>query len=444
MHDLLQVFATIGKSDVIKSSLTMINMNYQTYGSRGFNLRLRLYNGKETKYVNVNKLLRGDLTKKHWSVKKKCFFSSAPYSDENNDTLYRLKDRYVEAFKKHKGKSLSAIVALMDGEPERMADEETMTVGKAADIIVKRMKANAKNPDGTLSEGFTAYEKVKKRLDEYCQYKGIDFDTLKFNDVTPKFVNDFLYWVSNRGNGRCHYASSALRSLLSKANDEGWFDITPVLKCNWIKKNGKSVKKYESLTNEQCKKLIELDIKELPKDKKAELYRDFCVFILYTCQSPCDALSLKWSDIQSINGMDYFVFKRRKIAGKQETECLVPIRKEMQDIMDRWESKSKDGYIFPVRSKKSLKSGTVQNVDIKHFLSRINCWLKKLSPIIGCKFGLHTYVFRHTGITHYISSGVPHVYVANLAGTSVSNIEKIYYNNAADTKSRDKVLMASF
>ena len=63
--------------------------------------------------------------------------------------------------------------------------------------------------------------------------------------------------------------------------------------------------------------------------------------------------------------------------------------------------------------------------------------------MIGVPFQLHNYVFRHTGITHYISTGVPIIYVANLAGTSVKNCEAIYYNNQGDTSSRDMVLAAT-
>ena len=69
-------------------------------------------------------------------------------------------------------------------------------------------------------------------------------------------------------------------------------------------------------------------------------------------------------------------------------------------------------------------------------------WLKKVGAILGCKFPLHSYTFRHTAITHYISKGVPTMYVANLMGTSVKNCEQIYYNNRGDIASRDKVMNA--
>lgn len=63
----------------------MITTNYQTYGTSGFNLRLRIYQDGETRYVNVNKLLQGQLYKRHWNPKKQLFIPSAPFSKENKD-----------------------------------------------------------------------------------------------------------------------------------------------------------------------------------------------------------------------------------------------------------------------------------------------------------------------------------------------------------------------
>ena len=92
--------------------------------------------------------------------------------------------------------------------------------------------------------------------------------------------------------------------------------------------------------------------------------------------------------------------------------------------------------------KKKIATQRVNNFDIKSFVKKCNVWLKKVGVLLGCDFPLHNYTFRHTAITHYISKGVPVIYVANLAGTSVENCESIYYNNHGDTTSRDKVLAA--
>ena len=80
------------------------------------------------------------------------------------------------------------------------------------------------------------------------------------------------------------------------------------------------------------------------------------------------------------------------------------------------------------------------NGDIKHFIGRLNVWLKKVGKTLGCKFPLHSYTFRHTAITRYVSKGVPVAFVANMMGTDIKNIERVYYNNRGDMASISKVL----
>ena len=418
----------------------MISINYQTYGSRGLQLRLRFYLDGQTKFINVTKLLKGNLVKRHWNTKKKCFYSSAPNADENNRILEDFRKPYDERSKTWTG-TLDGFMLSFD-ETANEEPEEKHTLRWVFQYFIDEMKRNGRNDDGTISGGYEPYEKTIKRMEEYCQDIRISLDSLTLEDMTPQFINKFLEWIVNRGNGKCLYVSVSLHALLNKSDKMGWFDIKDVERCNWFKKTGKSSKKYQTLTNAQCKKFVALKKEELPRGQNTELYRDFCTFILYTCQSTCDAVSLQYKDIQTINGVDHFVFKRRKIASKQSIDCSVPINPVMRDIMKRWKPYSKDGYIFPIRSKERIAASVINNGDIKHFISKINTWLKKVTDIIKCPFPLHTYVFRHTGITHYISKGIPVIYVANLAGTSVENCESIYYNNQGDTTSRDKVLSA--
>jgi len=215
------------------------------------------------------------------------------------------------------------------------------------------------------------------------------------------------------------------------------------VRCNWHKGgNVASSQKFNSLTPEQVRMFKELNLREYSRSKRNELFRDFCLFIFYTGQSPCDAIALKYSDIQRIGDVSHFVFKRRKLAHKQTVPCSVPISTEMQAIIDKWRKLSKDGYIFPIRSKATIQNQLTNNGNIKHFVGNLNLWLKPIGVALGCHFPLHTYTFRHTAITHYLSKGVPVIYVANMMGTSVENCEKIYYNNQADVASRNKVMTA--
>lgn len=416
----------------------MISINYQSFGTKGFQLRLRLYQDGETKYINVTKLLKGSVKKQHWNAKKQQFIPSTPYSEENNSILVSLKQKYQEAAINWNG-SIYGLITYVEANG---CNDSKMTLHDFIMKVVEEMRKN-KHPDGTIKGSYEGYLKLDRRLEEFCRYKRVDYYQIVVTDLNATFVNSVFDWVVNVRKGSGHvYISAMLHAIVVRAYKEDYVDWDDFKNCKWKGKNRSSVQKYNTLTSNQCKKFVSMTLEDMPVNPKSELYRDFCTFILYTGQSACDAIALKYSDIQVLGGVEHFVFKRRKIAEKQATPCAVPINPMMRMIMQRWKLEAKDGYVFPIRNKKKLKEQQTNNGDIKHFLSRLNMWLKKVGAILGCKFPLHSYTFRHTSITHYISKGVPTMYVANLMGTSVKNCEQIYYNNRGDIASRDKVMNA--
>lgn len=416
----------------------MITINYQTFGNKGFQLRLRLYQSGETKFINVTKLLKGAIQKRHWNQRKQLFLPSCPFSNENNAMLVQFRQKYDEMAINWTG-SVFGMIAAMETSPEQ---SEVMTVAGFIKVIISRLNEH-KHADGTIKGSFEGYEKLERRIKEFCRYKKIKYEKLLISELTASTIDNMLEWVekTRKGKGRV-YISKMLHSMIMKADKDEYLNADDFKKCKWVPKTRVSSQKNNTLTEEQCKKFAQLNLDKISSSRLNELYRDFCLFILYTGQSACDAISLKYSDIKKIGGISHFVFTRRKIAEKQSVPCAVPINEELDRIMLRWRHLSKDGYVFPIRNKEKLRTQGTHNGDIKHFIGKLNLWLKKVGKELGCTFPLHTYTFRHTAITRYISKGVPVIYVANMMGTSVENCEKIYYNNQGDISSRNKVLAA--
>lgn len=416
----------------------MITINYQTFGNKGFQLRLRLDQSGETKFINVTKLLKGAIQKRHWNQRKQLFLPSCPFSNENNAMLVQFCQKYDEMAINWNGSVFGMIAAM-----EAPADpSEVMTVAGFIQVIIGRLNEH-KHADDTVKGSFEGYEKLEIRIKEFCQYKKIKYEKLLISELTASTIDNMLEWVekTRKGNGRV-YISKMLHSMIMKAAKDEYLNADDFKKCKWVPKARVSSQKNNTLTEEQCKKFTQLNLDKISNSRLNELYRDFCLSILYTGQSACDAISLKYSDIKNIGGISHFVFTRRKIAEKQSVPCAVPINEELDRIMLRWRHLSKDGYVLPIRNKEKLRTQGTNNGDIKHFIGKVNHWLKKVGKELGCTFSLHTYTFRHTAITRYISKGVPVIYVANMMGTSVENCEKIYYNNQGDTSSRNKVLAA--
>jgi len=422
------------------NNVFMININYQSYGSAGLLLRLRLYKEGETRYVNVTKLLKGNPAKRHWNQKKQHFIPSAPYAKENNDILVVFRQKYEEKAINWTG-SLSAFMLSMSEEVITTRRDGT-SLHDYFNVVIERIKEN-RHPDGSAKGTFENYEKCDKRIREYCESINLAYDDLLLTDINVTFINNLLNWVKAEREGKgMVYISKMLHSVLAKADKDGLLNIEPLERARWCKASLASANKNNTLTEEQIAKLKKLMPWEISRSSRSALFKDVCLFILCTGQSVCDALSLKYSDIRVFNGVRHFVFKRRKIAERQIVPCAVPIGKEMDEIMEKWRKSSKDGYIFPVRSKQKISEQGTNNGEIKKFIILLNGWLKKLGKVLGCDFPLKSYTFRHTAITYYLSKGVPAIYVANMMGTSVKNCEQIYYNNHLDTRNRDKVLAA--
>ena len=136
----------------------MISINYQSFGTKGFQLRLRLYQDGETKYINVTKLLKGSVKKQHWNAKKQQFIPSTPYSEENNSILVSLKQKYQEAAINWNG-SIYGLITYVEANG---CNDSKMTLHDFIMKVVEEMRKN-KHPDGTIKGSYEGYLKLDRR-----------------------------------------------------------------------------------------------------------------------------------------------------------------------------------------------------------------------------------------------------------------------------------------
>ena len=113
----------------------MITINYQRFGTKGFQLRLRLYQDGETKFINVTKLLKGAIQKKHWNQQKQLFIPSCPFSNENNAILVQFRQKYDEMAINWTG-SVFGMIAAMEEATEAT---DGMTLQHFIHIIIRRL-----------------------------------------------------------------------------------------------------------------------------------------------------------------------------------------------------------------------------------------------------------------------------------------------------------------
>ena len=137
----------------------MVTINYQAFGNKGFQLRLRLYQDGETRYINVTKMLRGVILKRHWNQKKQQFVPSCPYSAENNAILARFRQKYDERAIGWKG-SLYGFMSSFEKKEEDSPNELT-TLDELFEFIIDKQK-NKFHPDGSRKDTSTSKKKEGK------------------------------------------------------------------------------------------------------------------------------------------------------------------------------------------------------------------------------------------------------------------------------------------
>lgn len=114
----------------------------------------------------------------------------------------------------------------------------------------------------------------------------------------------------------------------------------------------------------------------------------------------------------------------------------------MEHIINKYNGKTKDGYVFPIMDDKKAAAHETKDYLFKKFRQNLNVWLKPLGKELGLDYDLYAYVFRHTAITVALDGGLPISYVAMVAGTSIEMIQKHYYNG--DNIANQKKLQLEF
>lgn len=135
----------------------------------------------------------------HWNKKKHCVgnFIDAPYKDDVNSNLRKLKDHVLEVFASYKGDvSKEWLTKVIDKfyNPEKYAPEKVTLFSFIRDYIDKaptRIKAKHKKPVGYKQ--IREYETTFRYLKEFAQYKGKT--EIDFEDITLDFHGEFCQYL---------------------------------------------------------------------------------------------------------------------------------------------------------------------------------------------------------------------------------------------------------
>lgn len=404
-------------------------------------LTLRISSGKERSYKNVSNQIKGHPNLKHWKEDKETFSGYAEFYKENNKILADIKASYQTIVDEHPTfsakqvsdfKKAKPVVVISKQNQNWTVEEYRDNVSRYLQIVINREQAKQGCNFQGYQQTLRSFRKVIVGFDE-LRFSELDYNTMVSIACTfaAKIVN---YWNCTKCFramlGRAHKDPDVNFSL-NQIGDFKFSDYNP-------HRYESSTKRPDILNREQLKMFLETSPKQygirFRNKNRAELFHDFCVFMLHTFLAPCDVIKAKTKDITKHGTL----VARRK---KTHRQVEIPVTPTMRKIIDKYHGQSKYGYIFPIMDDEKERKLAGKDAIFKYFRTTLNKWLSVVGNALKTDYPLHAYVFRHTAITIAIDNGLPISFVANAAGTSIVMIQKHYYNGDNDLN-RSKLVNA--
>jgi integrase len=412
---------------------------------RDNDLVLRISESKQRFYKSVKHLLKGTPNiNRHWNNDKERFTSYAVNYVENNQALDDFKGLYQSLIKEYPEMSAKQVAQFYSSKPQEsgakintpeVCNNNLNLVENFLEVVIKREKAKQ-------GCNFEKYHKLQRKCRKILKgYSSLNFQSINF-DKCVAIAHIFAK------NGGYRGTAKAFRNLLGKASKDSAVNFTihqiGDFSFNNYDPNINEIdtKKPDVLSPEQLKEFLTLDLSQTTptyKDRKqVELYYDFCVFMFHSFFAPCDVIKLKYRDINKQN----MIHVKRK---KTHKALEIPLNPVMENIINKYRGKTKNGYVFPIMDDEKEKEYETKDYLFKMFRKRVNVWLKCVGKELGTDYELYAYVFRHTAITVALDHNIPLSYVAMAAGTSIKMIQDHYYNgnNSKNTEKLQQVFMCA-
>ena len=247
----------------------------------------------------------------------------------------------------------------------------------------------------------------------------------RFEDITPKFLNDFAVFLHGEGNQPNSIATkfSVLKAVYNKAVadkificKENPFAAYKVGK-HWTQTRKRAVHK------EDVQRLTDA---ELPATRSpyTELARDIFLFSYFSAGINFkDIATLRYGDMEGDR-----IFYRRHKTGKQMNCRLMPQARQIIAKYRREDAVSED-YVFPILDRHIHRTEQQIHNRVHKVLTSVNRELKLWSERLGLTTKLTTYVARHTFATVLKRSGVSVALISESLGHSDLSTTQIYLDS---------------
>lgn len=229
----------------------------------------------------------------------------------------------------------------------------------------------------------------------------------KFEHITVKVLIDYEGYLLKNGNktGGVHFKMRYVRSVFNKAIEQNVISESIYPFKTYKLSKLKSTPEKRSLVQEEIDKVLKFDAINYPHLQ--ESYLVFMFSILARGINFKDLILLKKSNIKE----GRILYNRSKTG----VPLNISIDKDMQDILNFFEYKSCNQYLFPYLKEDDYSAEDLYKVQ-KELNRKYNKDLRKISSILGFKDRITSYVARHTYATSMKFNEVSIEYISESMG----------------------------
>lgn len=294
--------------------------------------------------------------------------------------------------------------------------EQTDNVFSLFESYIKEL-----NSEGRIGTAASYSYSLKSFKDFYSGNK------LPFERVTYEFLNRYERFMIKAG-----YSITTIgiylrsfRTILNVARRKGLTNNYPF---------GKGKNLYQ-IKNPPARKmaLTTLELQTIFNYKPIENSSEDYFFSLWKFSYLCSGMNVK-----DLCNLKYGNIERDKIFYKREKtkrtnfngkEIIIPITKEIKNIIEKWGQKpvKPDTFIFPILKPKLTPEQTQAN--IKQAVKQINKYIKRVSKVLEIEINVSTYTARHSFATQLMRHGAPTEFISKQLGHASMDTTNSYLEN---------------
>ena len=243
------------------------------------------------------------------------------------------------------------------------------------------------------------------QFEEFCKIKHKRYD---FGDIDLKFYDDFVAYFTAKGysiNTIGRHVKE-LKIIMRAAREEGLHDNGLIESRKFRVLTAEVENIY--LTESEIRAIAEVDLKG---DKHKSIARDIFLVGCYTAQRFSDYSTINEGNIRTLeSGQRVIDLKQQKTGNK----VVIPIRAELQAILDKYENRLPKAYEQKVNKyikEIAREAGIVDMVEVSY----VESGEKKSHLVEKCEL-VKTHTARRSGATNMYLAGIPTIAIMKITG----------------------------